>query len=250
MEDSIRFADQSKALWLQHNNGTLNNASGFDGSLDPIAKKYHKGSCVGRCPFASIIATIITLCGTGVFSGCLYRALSITIQMVTDSFRIEMEMQWVRWVQTIVIVISAVMGGLCVVLLIVGCLATGATRSQVFTGFRSRLGGRISTGFFIFVVYVLFLIWFAVTATLVVPIVAYYMLMKNCAVKTTQINTYKIQKLDECLSLQNYGINLSSNKNSICSNELIVFCNQVCFFFRLVFFYLIKIDLFLNSSKG
>jgi hypothetical protein len=33
------------------------------------------------------------------------------------------------------------------ILLIVGSLATGATRHQVYTGFRSRLGGRIATGF-------------------------------------------------------------------------------------------------------
>jgi hypothetical protein len=32
-------------------------------------------------------------------------------------------------------------------LLIVGSLATGATRHQIYTGFRSRLGGRIATGF-------------------------------------------------------------------------------------------------------
>jgi len=39
------------------------------------------------------------------------------------------------------------MGGFSMILLIVGSLATGATRHQVYTGFRSRLGGRIATGF-------------------------------------------------------------------------------------------------------
>jgi hypothetical protein len=39
------------------------------------------------------------------------------------------------------------MGGFSLILLIVGSLATGATRHQVYTGFRSRLGGRIATGF-------------------------------------------------------------------------------------------------------
>ena len=33
------------------------------------------------------------------------------------------------------------------ILLVVGSLATGATRHQVYSGFRSRLGGRIATGF-------------------------------------------------------------------------------------------------------
>jgi hypothetical protein len=103
--------------------------------------------CVGRCPFASIIATIITVVGTGVFCGCLYKALSITIDMVETPFEVHAEIEWIKIVQTIIIIISSVMGGLSIILLIVGCLATGATRSQIYTGFRSRLGGRISTGF-------------------------------------------------------------------------------------------------------
>jgi len=39
------------------------------------------------------------------------------------------------------------MGGFSLILLIVGLLATGAIRHQVYTGFRSRLSGRIATGF-------------------------------------------------------------------------------------------------------
>lgn len=227
MEDSIRFADQSKALWMQHNNGNALNSVSSNEFLSQKNNRNHSSSgCVGRCPFASIIATVITVCGTGIFSGCLYRALSITIQMLSDTFKIEMEMEWIRIVQTIVIIISTVMGSLSVILLVVGCLATGATRAQIYTGFRSRLGGRISTGFFTIIVYALFIIWSTVTLLLVVPIMAYFILMKQCEYKQTQINTHSQNKLDECLSLKNYGIQLSYAKNSICSNELIEFCNQ------------------------
>ena len=227
MEDSIRFADQSKALWLQQNSTVSNNLSG---SNDPLNQKKNT-SCMGRCPFASIIATIITICGTGVFCGCLYRALSLTIQMLTSAFKIEWEWEWVKIIQTVVIIISTVMGTLSIILLIVGCLATGATRTQIYTGFRSRLGGRISTGFFTIIVYVLFLAWSVVTLGLVVPMVAYYILMKNCEIKTAQINSHSVQKLDECLSLKNFGIQLNQNVNSVCSNDLIAFCNSVNNFF-------------------
>lgn len=119
------------------------------------------------------------------------------------------------------------MGSLSVILLVVGCLATGATRSQVYTGFRSRLGGRISTGFFSVVVYLLFLTWSVTTLLLVVPLIFYYVLMKQCEFKQTQINTHSQNKFDECLSLRNYGIQLSNTRNSICNDELIAFCNQV-----------------------
>jgi hypothetical protein len=53
----------------------------------------------------------------------------------------------IRVVRLAVIFIPAIMGGFALILLIIGSLATGATRHQVYTGFRSRLGGRIATGF-------------------------------------------------------------------------------------------------------
>ena len=67
--------------------------------------------------------------------------------MVEIPFEVHAEIEWIKIVQTIIIIISSVMGGLSIILLIVGVLSTGLTRSQIFTGFRSRLGGRISVGF-------------------------------------------------------------------------------------------------------
>jgi hypothetical protein len=97
------------------------------------------------------------------------------------------------------------MGSLAIILFIVGCLATGATRSAVYTGFRSRLGGRISTGFFTAVVYFLFFIWFVITNALVVPMIAYFMVVKNCEFKKAHIENPTSQKVDECLSLLTFG---------------------------------------------
>lgn len=228
MDDSVRFADQSKALWLQQN--LTGSGLGSGELLSDSAVRYstmpRRDGCLARCPFASVIATIITVCGTGVFCGCLYRGLSVTILMLTTAFKIEFTMEWVKVLQTIVIIISTVMGGLSLILLIVGCLSTGATRSHVYTGFRSRLGGRISTGFFSIVVYILFIVWSLTTLILVVPLVFYYVLMKQCEFKQTQINTHSQNKFDECLSLRNYGVVLSNTRNSICNDELIQFCNQ------------------------
>ena len=53
----------------------------------------------------------------------------------------------VRVLRLSVIFVLAIMSGFSLILLIVGSLATGATRHQVYTGFRSRLGGRIAMGF-------------------------------------------------------------------------------------------------------
>ena len=67
--------------------------------------------------------------------------------MFSSAFKIELEVEWVKIIQALVIIVSAVMGGLAIILLTIGCLATGATRSRVFTGLKSRIGGLISTGF-------------------------------------------------------------------------------------------------------
>ena len=47
-------------------------------------------------------------------------------------------------VQLTFILLGAIMGALGIVLLCVGCLATGATRYSVYSGRRSVTGGRIS----------------------------------------------------------------------------------------------------------
>ncbi len=56
-------------------------------------------------------------------------------------------MSRIRILRLVLIFILAIMAGFSLILLIVGSLATGATRHHVYTGFRSRLGGRIATGF-------------------------------------------------------------------------------------------------------
>lgn len=42
------------------------------------------------------------------------------------------------------VIIGACMGALGFMILIVGCLATGATRRKVYRAWRSRVGGRVS----------------------------------------------------------------------------------------------------------
>ena len=53
----------------------------------------------------------------------------------------------IRILHLVVFFVLGIMGGFALILLIVGSLATGATRHQIYTGFRSRLGGRIATAF-------------------------------------------------------------------------------------------------------
>lgn len=45
------------------------------------------------------------------------------------------------------IIIGGVMAAFSLILLLVGFLATGATRERVYRGFKSRMGGRLSCAF-------------------------------------------------------------------------------------------------------
>lgn len=47
-------------------------------------------------------------------------------------------------VQLIFVIIGASMGALGLMILFVGCLATGATRHKVYRTWRGRVGGRVS----------------------------------------------------------------------------------------------------------
>lgn len=57
--------------------------------------------------------------------------------MLTYLFRVEA-------VQMVCVVGGACMGALGLMLLCLGCLATGATRHKVYRAWRARVGGRIS----------------------------------------------------------------------------------------------------------
>jgi hypothetical protein len=167
--DVSRFADRSRELWSER---TMSEA------------KYKQNNflrCCGSCPFASLLAFLLTLTGTGICCGCLYYPLRATIEQVNNVFEIEyIDYDWIRILRLAVIFVLAIMGGFSLILLIVGSLATGATRHQVYTGFRSRLGGRIATGFFSVIVYGLLLIWIFTMLTLVVPCIGLYILKYRC----------------------------------------------------------------------
>lgn len=45
--------------------------------------------CCGSCPFASLLAFLLTLTGTGICCGCLYYSLESTIIQINNVFQVE-----------------------------------------------------------------------------------------------------------------------------------------------------------------
>ncbi|CAH1776299.1 unnamed protein product [Owenia fusiformis] len=137
------------------------------------------GDCLGRTPFASLIAGFIVLCGVGIFCGTVYRAS----QEILDGILLglyNVNVTWLKTIQVIFIIVAVVMGCFAIFLFVFGCLATGATRENVYQGAKCIMGGRVSAGVFMLITYILNLIWMGVTSVMAMPIIIYIMVNSIC----------------------------------------------------------------------
>ncbi|XP_076343745.1 neuronal membrane glycoprotein M6-a-like isoform X2 [Tachypleus tridentatus] len=122
--------------------------------------------CMSRIPYATLIATVMCVAGSGLFLGSMYRGTALTLQIFEDLFQIRFH--GFTDLRVIFVVIGGVMGVLCLFLLVVGVLATGATRERVYKGWKARVGGRISCALFLVITYILDVTWMLVLACLVI----------------------------------------------------------------------------------
>lgn len=102
--------------------------------------------CLGRTPFASLIAVLIQLVGVGVFCVALFKALDITLRGIFDDL-FNFSVKWMENLLIIFIAIAIAMGLYAIILLIFGFLATGATREKLYSGTKCIMGGRIGAAF-------------------------------------------------------------------------------------------------------
>jgi len=98
--------------------------------------------CLTRIPYATFIATVLCFIGIGVFCGTVYRGATLTNLILLDVFHVQVE--WVGIVRLIMIILGGVMAVLALIMLVVGCLATGSTRHTVYRAWKARVGGRLS----------------------------------------------------------------------------------------------------------
>lgn len=141
-------------------------------SYSSISDKKTCGCCTGSCrcltrvPYATLIATVLCCTGVGIFLGSFYRGIALTLRMFEEVFKFRFH--WLNDLHLVFIIIGGVMGGYSLVLLLVGFLATGATRERVYRGIKSRIGGRISCALFMVITYILEVIWLLVMVSLVI----------------------------------------------------------------------------------
>ena len=93
-------------------------------------------------PYATLVATIMCLAGIGVFCGTMYRGVALTRLMLDEVFHFRVE--WLEPLQLGLVITGACMGALGLMILFVGCLATGETRRSIYKAWKARAGGRIT----------------------------------------------------------------------------------------------------------
>ncbi|KAG1696981.1 Proteolipid protein DM beta [Nymphon striatum] len=135
--------------------------------------------CLARVPFGTLIATILCFVGVGVFLFTMWRAISLTLGMFRDLFKVQV--LWLDDLQVIFVVVGAVMGGLGLFILIVGCLSTGNTRAYVYKDWKARFGGRISCAILMTIVYILNLAWICILCCMVALTLVCTMLWGLCS---------------------------------------------------------------------
>ncbi|CAF3645284.1 unnamed protein product [Rotaria sp. Silwood1] len=164
---------------------------------------------------SSLVAFLLTLIGTGICCGCLYYPLQATIERVNNVFETEyIDYDWIRILRLAIVFVLAIIGSFSLILFIVGSLATSATRHQIYTGFRSRLGGRIATGFFSVIVYIL-----------ITYLVIYYVNISSFATPTTSGVTNTASPV-LCLTPGTYGIPVPKHKPDVkvCQHRFFELC--------------------------
>ena len=129
--------------------------------------------CITRIPYATLIALILNWAGVGVFCGTLYRGVNLTLRMFQDVFQLDKGLGWVEPTQLAFVVLGASMAALALMILVVACLATGATRHEVYRSSMGRAGGRIACVLFITITYTLLFAWIVAFACCVVMTVFY-----------------------------------------------------------------------------
>lgn len=184
--------------------------------------------CLGRTPYASLIATITTCLGVGLFCGSGYRALDLTVNGIFNRL-FNVTIPWLQNVQVIFLIFGISMGIYTVILLTFGFLSTGLTRENLFANFKSAIGGRVFAGLLMVFTYVLNMAWLGITFLCAMPIIIYVMVKSICQQEIVQRDFWFLDNY--CLNLTRFGIYQNSSGTlveGLCDEiDLSQFCEYV-----------------------
>ncbi|XP_066995720.1 neuronal membrane glycoprotein M6-a isoform X2 [Anabrus simplex] len=178
--------------------------------------------CMTRIPYATLIATIMCIVGVGVFCGTMYRGVTLSVLMFERVFHLRLA--WLEAVKIVFVIIGASMGALGLMILFVGCLATGATRHKVYRAWGARVGGRISCAVFISITYILEIAWLLMLCFLVIVTLIFTIFWALCS-------SPRVQNDRQCIEFGQFDFIFPKNTPledmRVCdTNEIKMFCKD------------------------
>ncbi|XP_059490368.1 neuronal membrane glycoprotein M6-a isoform X2 [Neocloeon triangulifer] len=175
----------------------------------------------GRLPYATLIATVMCVSGVGIFCFTIYRGATLTSLMFEHVFHFRLT--WLEPTQLGLVIGAASMAALGLMMLFIGCLATGATRRKVYRGHTSRVGGRVTCAIFMVLTYTLQLAWLAVLILLVLVAATYSTFKALCNDKFTHPEI-------ECINFEMFHFFFPKNTPiddlKVCQQEATEFCKD------------------------
>nr|CAG4645610.1 EOG090X085S [Lynceus sp. MCZ IZ 141354] len=142
--------------------------------------------CMTRIPYATFIATVLCLIGIGVFCGTLYRGATLAYLIFVDVFHIQII--WIGVLRMVLVILAGIMGALAIIILIIGCLATGSTRQNVYRQWSARIKGRLSSAILLGISYVLFYLWSGILVCLTIVTFIFTMFWGLCSDKQHRLD--------------------------------------------------------------
>uniref|UniRef100_A0A1B6CAR0 Neuronal membrane glycoprotein M6-b n=1 Tax=Clastoptera arizonana TaxID=38151 RepID=A0A1B6CAR0_9HEMI len=178
--------------------------------------------CLMRIPYATLIATIMCIVGVGTFCGTMYRGATLSSLMLDQVFHIRLA--WLEPLQMAFIIIAGCMAALGLMILFVGCLATGATRHRVYRAWRSRVSGRISCAVFLSIIYILLFAWLFMFSVLIIVTLFYTIFWGLCS-------SPRVQEDHQCIDFTQFDFIFPRNTRvddmKVCeSYEVKLFCKD------------------------
>ncbi|CAB3362443.1 Hypothetical predicted protein [Cloeon dipterum] len=184
----------------------------------------NKGCCSdlqGRLPYATLIATVMCVSGVGIFCFTVFRGITLTNLMLENVFHFRLA--WLEPTQLGLVIGAASMAALGLMMLFVGCLATGATRRRVYRGHTSRVGGRVTCAIFMVLTYLLQLAWLALLILLVLIAATYSTFKALCNDKFEHPE-------NECINFEMFHFffpkNTPIDDMKVCNQEATEFCKD------------------------
>jgi len=157
-----------------------------------VKKRGGCGGCLTRTPYATLIALIMCWAGVAVFCGTMYRGVNLSLRLLQDVFHVDRGIDWVEPTQLAFVILGASMAAIGLMILVSSFLATGATRVEVYQSHVGRVGGRVATAVFIFLVYILLVAWLVVLFCCIIVTTFYSLSWGMCSTDEIQWNEGKI----------------------------------------------------------